>query len=47
MEAAMTVSMLTIQSEQTINPQMSEALMKENLILAAEDTGRDPQALRF
>lgn len=47
LEAAMTVSMLTIQSEHTINPRMSEALMKENLILAAEDAGRDPQTLRF
>lgn len=47
LEAAMTVSMLTIQSEQTINPRMSEALMKENLILAAEDTSQDPQKLRF
>lgn len=47
LEAAMTVSMLTIQSEQTINPRMSEVLMKENLILAAEDTCQDPQKLRF
>lgn len=47
LETAMTVSMLTIQSEQTINPRMSEALLKENRALAAEDTGRDPNTLRF
>ncbi len=47
LETAMTVSMLTIQSEQTINPRMSEALLKENRNLAAEDTGMDPKTLRF
>ena len=47
LETAMTASMLTIQSEQTINPRMSEALLKENRDLAAEDTGQDPKTLRF
>jgi len=47
LEAAMTVSMLTIQSDCTINPQMSEQFMKDNLALATEDTTMNSQDITF
>jgi len=47
LEAAMTVSMLTIQSDSTINPQMSEQFMKDNLALATEDTTMNSQDITF
>ena len=47
LETAMTVSMLTIQSDNTINPQMSEQFMKDNLALATEDTSIISQDITF
>lgn len=47
LETAMTVSMLTIQSDNTINPQMSEQFMKDNLALATEDTSMNSQDITF
>lgn len=47
LETAMTVSMLTIQSDCTINPQMSEQFMKDNLALATEDTTMNSQDITF
>ena len=47
LQAAMCVSMLTIQSDATINPQMSEQLLKENLHLAEEDLSVSPSELKL
>jgi pseudouridine kinase len=47
LETAMTVSMLTIQSDNTINPQMSESFMRDNLALATEDTSVNSQDITF
>ena len=47
LQAAMAVSMLTIQSDATINPLMSEELLMENIALAEEDTEVDISALHF
>ncbi len=47
LQAAMAVSMLTIQSDYTIHPQMSETLMKNNLALATEDTSMNSQDIIF
>lgn len=47
LKCAMTVSMLTIQSDNTINPQMSEQFMKDNLDLATEDTSINSQDITF
>ena len=47
LRTAMTVSMLTIQSDNTINPQMSEQFMKDNLDLATEDTTINSQDITF
>ena len=43
----MAVSMLTIQSDATINPLMSEELLMENIALVEEDTEVDISALHF
>lgn len=47
LKTAMTVSMLTIQSDNTINPQMSEQFMRDNLDLATEDTSINSQDITF
>ncbi|MGN0658194.1 MAG: carbohydrate kinase family protein [Emergencia sp.] len=47
LRTAMTVSMLTIQSDATINPLMSESFMKKNLSLAEENREADTASLRF
>ena len=47
LETAMTVSMLTIQSDSTINLEMSEQFMKDNLDLATEDTSMNSQDITF
>ena len=47
LKTAMTVSMLTIQSDSTINLEMSEQFMKDNLDLATEDTSMNSQDITF